>query len=244
MTGMRDMHVISPRRYPNLTKAFRINAATCLPIGVYGEAYFAGGVTRCAIWGPRRHFDLLPTTRCAGITTAALFAAGKSLHHGGHADPPNGVRDDCRRSGPKRASSSVSRTPRSGSHATRKRRCHQDYRHRGVLTSPERRDPQFTEEGSRASSICERLRFHVAAHAHEPKGMEGYSRRHPRSSTAVMDDGRSSSSRARAWWVPTISAGQLVAAKAEIPAITRGCQGKALAIGLISSRVSRRTRPE
>jgi imidazolonepropionase-like amidohydrolase len=106
-------------------------------------------------------------------------------------------------------------------------------------------NPQFSEEEIRA--IVETAKdygFHVTAHAHGAEGMKRAIRAgiHSIEHGTLMDDEAIALFKQKGtWWVPTISAGQFVAAQAEIPGYyPEVVKAKALAIGPKSIETFRR----
>ena len=97
-------------------------------------------------------------------------------------------------------------------------------------------NPQFTEEEIRAIvDTAKDYNFHVAAHAHGAEGMKRAIRAgvHSIEHGTLMDEEAIALFKERGtWWVPTISAGQFVAAQAEVPGYYPAVvKVKALAIG-------------
>ena len=246
MPGLMDMHVhlVSESNPKAYEERFRLNAADyAYRSVVYARRTLLAGVTTVRDLGTWHGIAIsLRNAIAAGLIDGPrIFAAGKSLATtGGHADSTNGVRDDLLGDpGPKEG---VVNSVEDARKAVRQR-----YKEGanlikitatgGVLsvaTSGE--NPQFTEEEIRAVvNIAKDYGFHVAAHAHGAEGMKRAIRAgiHSIEHGTLMDDEAIALFKEKGtWWVPTISAGQFVAAQAEIPGYyPEVVRVKALAIG-------------
>jgi imidazolonepropionase-like amidohydrolase len=246
MPGLMDMHVhlaseSNPKSYE---ERFRLNPVDyAYRSVVHARRTLLAGVTTVRDLGTSNGIAIsLRNAIAQGLVDGPrIFAAGKSLATtGGHADPTNGVRDDLLGDpGPKEG---VVNSVEDARKAVRQR-----YKEGanvikitatgGVLsvaTSGE--NPQFTEEEIRAIVVIAKdYGFHVAAHAHGAEGMKRAMRAgiHSIEHGTLMDDEAIALFKEKGtWWVPTISAGQFVAAQAEVPGYyPEVVRVKALAIG-------------
>lgn len=246
MPGLMDMHVhlaseSNPKAYE---ERFRLNAADyAYRSVVYARRTLLAGVTTVRDLGTRNGISIsLRNAITQGLVDGPrILAAGTSLATtGGHADPTNGVRDDLRGDpGPKEgvvngvedARKAVRQRYKEGSDLIKITATG------GVLSvAASGENPQFTEEEIGAIvNTANDYGFHVAAHAHGAEGMKRAIRAgvHSIEHGTLMDDEAIALFKEKGtWWVPTISAGQFVAAQAEVagyyPEVVRV---KALAIG-------------
>ena len=246
MPGLMDMHVhlaseSNPKSYE---ERFRLNGVDrAYRSVVYARRTLLAGVTTVRDLGASDHVStsLRNAIQQGLIDGPRIFAAGKSLATtGGHADPTNGVREDMLGDpGPKEG---VVNGVEDARKAVRQR-----YKEGadlikitatgGVLSvAASGENPQFTEEEIRAIvDTAKDYGFHVAAHAHGAEGMKRAIRAgiHSIEHGTLMDDEAMALFKEKGtWWVPTISAGQFVAAKAEVPGYyPEVVKVKALAIG-------------
>jgi imidazolonepropionase-like amidohydrolase len=246
MPGLMDMHVhlsgeSNPKSYE---ERFRLSPADyAYRSVVYAKRTLLAGVTTVRDLGTSNGIAIsLRNAIAQGLVDGPrIFAAGKSLATtGGHADPTNGVREDLRGDpGPKEG---VVNSIEDARKAVRQR-----YKEGadlikitatgGVLSvASSGENPQFTEEEIRAIVVIAKdYGFHVAAHAHGAEGMKRAMRAgiHSIEHGTLMDDEAIALFKEKGtWWVPTISAGQFVAAKAEVPGYyPEVVRVKALAIG-------------
>jgi imidazolonepropionase-like amidohydrolase len=231
MPGWMDMHVhlsfeSNPKAYE---ERFRLNPADyAFRSAVHAKRTLLAGFTTVRDVGTRDGVTIsLRNAINQGLTDGpTIYTSGTSLATtGGHADRTNGVRADLMGDpGPKEG---VVNGVDSARKAVRQR-----YKEGadlikitatgGVLSVAKNgMNPQFKEEEIRA--IIETAKdydFHVAAHAHGAEGMKRAIRAgiHSIEHGSLMDD---EAIRLfvehKTWWVPTMSAGEFVAEKAEIP---------------------------
>ncbi len=246
MPGFLDMHVhlVSESNPKTYEERFRLNGVDhAYRSVVYARRTLLAGVTTVRDLGARDgvSISLRNAIQQGLIDGPRIFAAGTSLATtGGHADPTNGVRNDLLGDpGPK---DGVVNGVEDARKAVRQR-----YKEGadvikitatgGVLSvAASGENPQFTEEEVRAIvETAKDYSFHVAAHAHGAEGMKRAIRAgvHSIEHGTLMDDEAIALFKEKGtWWVPTISAGQFVAAKAEVPGYYPDVvKAKALAIG-------------
>jgi imidazolonepropionase-like amidohydrolase len=246
MPGLMDMHVhltgeSNPKSYE---ERFRLNPADHAYRSVgFARKTLLAGVTTVRDVGTRNgvSISLRNAIQQGLIDGPRIFAAGTSLATtGGHADPTNGVRADLLGDpGPKEgvvngiedASKAVRQRYKEGADLIKITATG------GVLSvAASGENPQFTEQEIRAIvDTAKDYGFHVAAHAHGAEGMKRAIRAgiHSIEHGTLMDDEAIALFKQKGtWWVPTISAGQFVAAQAEIPGYYPDVvKSKALAIG-------------
>ena len=232
MPGWMDMHVhldsdLNPKFYE---EQFRLNAADYAFRAAVNarKTLFAGFTTVRDLGDVSRQGIGISLKRAIdqGLTEGpTIFNAGTSLATtGGHADPTNGVRADLMGdpgpaegvvNGVEDARKAVRQRYKEGSDLIKITATG------GVLSVAENgQNPQFTEEEIRA--IVETAKdydFHVAAHAHGAEGMKRAIRAGVSSiehGTLMDDEAIGLFKQHGTWWVPTISASQFVAEKAEV----------------------------
>ncbi len=246
MPGLMDMHVhlsleSNPKYYE---EGFRLDPVDfAFRSVVYAERTLQAGVTTVRDLGTRGGVSIsLGRAIEQGLVDGPrIFNAGRSLATtGGHADPTNGVRTDLRGdpgpaegvvNGVDDAKKAVRQRYKEGSDLIKITATG------GVLSvAKSGQNPQFTEEEIRAVvDTAKDYNFHVAAHAHGAEGIKRAIRAgiHSIEHGTLMDDEAIALFKQHGtWWVPTISAGQFVAAQAEIPGYYPDViKVKALAIG-------------
>jgi imidazolonepropionase-like amidohydrolase len=246
LPGLMDMHVHLSGEYGPKTysERFRLGVADrAFRMVGYARKTLLAGFTTVRDLGSRDNLNVaLKRAVDQGVIVGPrIYSAGKSLATtGGHADPTNGVRAELMGDpGPKEG---VVNGVEDARKAVRQR-----YKEGadlikitatgGVLSvAASGRNPQFTEEEIRAIvEAAADYGYHVAAHAHGAEGMKRAVRAgvHSIEHGTLMDKETMKLMRKRGtWYVPTITAGKWVAAKAEIdgffPAAVRP---KAAAIG-------------
>lgn len=246
MPGLTDMHVhlafeSNPKGYE---ERFRLDAVDyAFRSVVFAERTLMAGFTTVRDVGTRDGISIsLNKAIAQGLVDGPrIFNAGRALATtGGHADPTNGVRAELMGDpGPKEgvvngvddARKAVRQRYKEGSDLIKITATG------GVLSvAKSGQNPQFTEEEIKAIvDTAKDYGFHVAAHAHGAEGMK----RAIRSGVKTIEHGTLMDDEAMrlfkehdAWWIPTISAGQFVAAKAEVPGYYPDMvKVKALAIG-------------
>lgn len=246
MPGLMDMHVhltlkVNPKRFEN---RFRLSAVDFAYKSVnYAQATLMAGFTTVRDLGSRDGLAiaLRNAINRNDIIGPRIYAAGKSLSTtGGHADPSNGLKASLMGDpGPK---DGVINSPADAVKAVRQR-----YKQGadlikitatgGVLSRARNgQNPQFTMEELKALvSIADDYGFTVAAHAHGKEGMK----RAVLAGVTSIEHGTYMSEEIMelmkqhgTFYVPTISAGKFVAAKAAIDGyFSELVRPKALAIG-------------
>ncbi len=245
MPGLIDMHVhieheSSPKRY---IEKYTLNEAdVAFKSTRYAKATLDAGFTTVRdLGGSGVNIALRNAINRGDVQGPRIFTAGKSLATtGGHADPTNGMRNSLKGDpGPKEG---VINSVEDAKKAVRQRYkngadCIKITATGGVLSvAKSGTNPQFTLEEVRA--ICETAKdygMHVAAHAHGDEGMQ----RAVIGGVKTIEHGTLMSEKTMelmkqhdAYYVPTITAGKEVEAKAKIkgfyPEIV---VPKALAIG-------------
>lgn len=230
LPGLMDMHVhfsveFGPRTY---LERFQLNAADIALRSVgYAERTLMAGFTTVRDLGDSYNSSISLKRAIAEnrVRGPRIFAAGKSLATtGGHADPTNGMRDDL--TPPATPGNGVLNGVAQAREAVRQR--YKDGADLikitatgGVLSVAASGDnAQFQMDELEA--VVETARdygFHVAAHAHGAEGMK----RAIRAGVASIEHGTYMDKEAiklmkrnGTWYVPTIMAGQWVAAKSRI----------------------------
>ncbi len=246
MPGLMDMHVhiaseSNPKGYE---ERFRLNPVDyAYRSAAYAERTLLAGFTTVRDVGTVAGISIaLNRAIQQGLVIGPrIYSSGKALATtGGHADPTNGVRADLM-GDPGPAEGVIN------SVADAKKAVRQRYKEGadlikitatgGVLSVAKNgENPQFTEEEIRAVvDIAKDYNFHVAAHAHGAEGIKRAIRAgvHSIEHGTLMDDEAIALFKEHGTWlVPTISAGQFVAAQAEVPGYyPEVVRLKALAIG-------------
>jgi len=231
MPGWMDMHVhlsfeSNPKAYE---ERFRLNPADyAFRSAVHAKRTLLAGFTTVRDVGTRDGVTIsLRNAINQGLTDGpTIYTSGTSLATtGGHADRTNGVRADLMGDpGPKEgvvngvddAKKAVRQRYKEGADLIKITATG------GVLSVAKNgMNPQFKEDEIRA--IIETAKdydFHVAAHAHGAEGMKRAIRAgiHSIEHGSLMDEEAIQLFKEHGtWWVPTMSAGEFVAEKAEIP---------------------------
>ncbi len=228
MPGLMDMHVHLTGEY---SPESRLEGLT---LGVADVAFRSVGYARATleagfttVRNPGDRDDVTIALRDAInaglIPGPRIFSAGKSLATtGGHADPSNGVKASLRGDpGPRQG---VINGPEEAAKAVRQRyKDGADFikitATGGVLSvARDGRNPQFTEaEIAAVVATAADYGFHVAAHAHGAEGMKRAIRAGVRSiehGTFMDREAINLMKKHGTYYVPTIMAGEFVAAKA------------------------------
>ncbi len=239
MPGWTDMHVhltIQNRRSSEIDR-FRLDAADAAIDGVmYAKRTLLAGFTSVRDLGEGflASLALRDAVNAGKVPGPRIYAAGKAIATtGGHADPTNGWADflggrpgplDGVINGPVEAAQAVRQRYKDGSDVIKITATG------GVLSIAKNGlNPQFTEEEIRAVvSTAKDYGFTVAAHAHGAEGIKRAVRAGVDSiehGTFMDDEAMTLMKQKGTWYVPTISAGKWVAARAQeegfLPEIVR-----------------------